>query len=206
MQMQPDTSITRFGWRRASKGRMPSAGFFLIAAAGLAVLLLFAKIMRSWLRMRGLRVVTCPETGRKAGVMLDARRAALTGALSGPEMRLASCTRWPEKRACGQECLSEVAQAGEGCLVRSILTAWYAGKRCANCAAFFGEIDWIGRKPGLMDPSGATIEWAQVRAEDIDAVLASHRPVCFACHTTNLFVRQHPELIVDRTRAANQRG
>lgn len=178
---------------------MPSAFWIVGAIAGAAVVLLAVQVLRSWLRLRGTRAVTCPETGRKVGVALDAGRIALKTPFTGESLRLASCTRWPERRDCGQECLGEIAQTREGCLVRSILTAWYAGKRCASCGKPIGEIDWTARKPGLLDAAGASIEWSQIQVEQIDEVLASHKPVCFACHMTNLFMRTHPELVVDRS-------
>lgn len=173
-------------------------------AAGTVVLVAVVFVVRSWLKIRGIRVITCPETGRKAGVELD---AAIGVVLSGSAPRLSSCTRWPEKQNCGQECLREIAETGENCLARTILAGWYTGKACASCGAQFGEIDWSTRKPGLLTPDGRTIDWAEVPAEHIDAVLATHKPVCFTCHVTTKFIRQHPDLIVDRSvRAAGRTG
>jgi hypothetical protein len=173
---------------------MPSAGFLVAVAVALAVVYLAARLLRSFLAARGARVVTCPENQRKAGVELDAGRAAL-----GRGLRLSSCTRWPEKRDCGQECLRQIAEAGENCLVRTILVKWYEGRNCAYCRNPIGEIDWSARKPGLMTPERVSIDWAQVPAESIDDVLATHQAVCFTCHVTNTFVREHPEMVVDRT-------
>jgi hypothetical protein len=68
---------------------MPSTGVLIAIAAGIAVLLVAFSIVRSWLRLRGARVVTCPETGRKAGVELDARRAAFAAVVK----RRGSCPR-----------------------------------------------------------------------------------------------------------------
>ena len=174
-------------------------GFLVLAAVALAVAYLAVRAARSYFAMRGTRVVTCPENHQKAGVAVGAGRAVLTGLYRAPELRLESCTRWPERQGCGQACLSEVAAAGEGCLVRHILTRWYEGKNCAYCGQPIGEIDWAARKPALMTPARISIEWAQVPAERLDEVLATHQAVCFTCHVTNTFAREHPELIVDRT-------
>ena len=173
--------------------------FLLVAAVASGVLLLTIQLFRYWLRWRGTRVVTCPENQRKVGVEVDARHAAFTGLYTGPALRLSSCTRWPERQGCGQACLSEIAQAGQGCLVRTLLSRWYEAKDCAYCGKPIGEIDWGARKPALLTPGGTTIDWAQVNAEHLDEVLATHRPVCFACHVTNTFARAHPELLVDRS-------
>jgi hypothetical protein len=172
---------------------MPSAGYFVAVAVALAVYLA-VRLAFSYFAMRGARVVTCPENHRKVGVELEAGRAAL-----GRGLHLSSCTRWPEKRDCGQECLRQIAEAGESCLVRSMLAKWYEGKSCAYCGNPIGEIDWATRKPGLMTPERTMIDWAQVPAERIDEILASHQAVCFACHVANSFVREHPLLVVDRT-------
>lgn len=178
---------------------MPSAGLLIAAAAALIVVLLVLRLARTYFHMRGARVVTCPENQHKAGVELDARAAAFSGVLHAPALRLRSCTRWPEKQDCGQECLRQVAAAGEDCLLRNMLAAWYQGKSCALCDRPFGEIDWASRKPGLMTPEGSFTGWEQVDPGQIDEVLATHRPVCFACHVANAFAKEHPELIVDRS-------
>jgi len=107
------------------------------ATAILAVLvvaaLAAALALRAWLKYRGDRVIVCPENHRPAGVALDARHAAAVALWNGGELRLSSCSRWPEKSGCGQECLSQIEASPEGCLVRHILTGWYQGKVCAWC-------------------------------------------------------------------------
>lgn len=173
---------------------MPSAGLLVAAAIALAVVYFGLRLARSYFRMKGPRVVTCPENHRKAGVEVDARHAAVRS-----DLKLNTCTRWPEKQNCGQECLAQIAEAGESCLVRNILAKWYEGKSCTLCRSPIGEIDWATRKPGLMTPERTSIDWAHVPAERIDEVLASHEPVCYACLVTNTFVQRHPELVVDRT-------
>src|SRR4051812_2907833 len=87
-------------------------------------------LLSIWLRQRGERAIVCPENRRPAGVRMDARRAALSGFAGKPAFRLSSCSRWPERAGCGQQCLSEIEASPDGCLVRNILVKWYAGKRC----------------------------------------------------------------------------
>ena len=67
--------------------------------------------IRALLRHRRPRVVTCPETRHHAEVRLDAGHAAFTTATGQPELRVHSCTQWPERAGCGQECVSQVETA-----------------------------------------------------------------------------------------------
>src|SRR4051812_32154834 len=86
------------------------------------------RLIRAWWRYRGMRVITCPENFRPAGVQVDASHAAATAWGRSPDLRLASCSRWPERAGCGQQCLAEITHAPADCLVRNILEKWYAGK------------------------------------------------------------------------------
>jgi hypothetical protein len=158
------------------------------------------RLARAWWKYRGRRVITCPENQKPAGVMVDARHAAATALGKSPELRLSSCSRWPERAGCGQECLSQIEASPGECLVRNILTKWYAGKVCAWCGQPFGEIDWAGSKPALLGADGVSVEWSEIPAERLQETLAAASPVCFACHMANKLVREHPELAVDRAR------
>src|ERR1044071_7851601 len=84
----------------------------------------------SWWRYRGDRAIVCPENVRPAGVSVDAGRAALTALGGSPQLRLSSCSRWPERAGCGQECLAQIHSSPEDCLVRNIVSRWFAGKKC----------------------------------------------------------------------------
>jgi hypothetical protein len=89
------------------------------AAAAMAGYVLFSAALR-WARFRGTRVVSCPETGKPAAVAL----ASLSGALAAPfgatVPSLRACSRWPERAGCGQECLGEIEESPDGCLLRSL--------------------------------------------------------------------------------------
>lgn len=154
----------------------------------------------AWLKFRGQRVVQCPENMRPAGVVVDARHAAATALGKQPDLRLASCSRWPEHSACGQECLRQIEAAPADCLVRNILVHWYEGKQCASCGQPFGEIQWANAKPALLVSDKVAVEWDQVPAEQLQATLDSAKPICFACHMASRLVREHPELALDRAR------
>jgi hypothetical protein len=177
---------------------MNTALFLAATAVGLAAFyLLFAPLVRVYRKFRGTRVVTCPETQHAAAVDIDVARAMLSG-FGPPELRLRECSRWPERRDCGQECLAQIEAAPEDCLIRSILTRWYQDKTCVICGKALGHVDWIEHKPALLAPDRKTVEWHDVPPETLPDVLGTHLPVCWNCHIAATFRRQYPELVVDR--------
>ncbi len=160
------------------------------------------RLARIWLKYLGRMVITCPENQKPAGVSVDKGHALATGIAAGPELRLAQCSRWPERADCGQECLRQIADAPDDCLVRNILVRWYDGKSCAWCGQPIGEIHLAQPKPALLKPDQVSVEWNEVHAEQLQDTLATALPLCFACHTANRMVRTHPELVIDRHRPA----
>jgi hypothetical protein len=129
---------------------------------------------------------------------VDTRLAVATQLSTGhPVLRLAACSRWPERRDCGQACLAQIEAAPADCLARTMLTRWYEGKACVLCRRPIGEIRWSDHRPALRAPDGETVEWPSIRAEELPRVLASHAPVCWNCHVAETLRRQHPELVVD---------
>ncbi len=147
---------------------------------------------RRYFAMRGARIVECPETTAPAAVSLRAAQAAVGGPLS-----LSGCSRWPERRTCGQQCLAQIERAPADCLVRTIVTNWYVDKTCTVCHRPLGEIDWLERKPGFIDATGQARPWVDVPPEQLPDVLAHDRPICFDCYVAATFRQQHPELVVD---------
>ena len=61
------------------------------------------------------------------------------------------------------------------------------------------EIDWLDHKPALMSPERVTLEWNEIPAEKVPAVLQTHMPVCWDCHIAETFRRRYPGLVVDRS-------
>lgn len=157
-----------------------------------------ALAIRTYARYRGTRVVTCPETKQPVAVRVDKRHAAATTAAGEPELRLESCTRWPEREHCGQECLSQIEASPERCLVRSILADWYADRFCVFCRKGFGPIHWGDNKPALLTPDRRTIEWEEIPPETLPSVLATHEAVCWNCSVAKTFHDQFPELVTER--------
>jgi len=178
---------------------MPTAVYYLLAAIVIAVVLHRLWLMgRTYLTMRGERVITCPETKAPAGVEVDAGKAAAQAAAGGVAIELKDCSRWPERAGCDQACVSQIESAPAGCLVRNLLSEWYEGRSCALCGKPVGEIHWHDHRPGLLSPEGRTVEWSEIRAEKLQETLETYRPVCWNCHIAESFRREHPDLVVDR--------
>jgi len=141
----------------------------------------------------GKRLITCPETHAAAAVHINLFQ------------RMSDCTRWPEKAGCDQACLSQVYAAPEDCLVQRIAAAWYAEKRCAICRGEIGPIAWHERPPALWAPDGTTKEWTGVAAVELPRIFATHAPLCWTCHLSMSFRREHPDLVFERPRPAPAR-
>ena len=153
-------------------------------------------MIRSYRRYRGARVVTCPETKQTVAVEVNAAKAALTGAFDDAQFRLTSCTRWPERQDCGQECVAQIEAAPDGCLVRERLAAWYRDRKCALCGRSIGEIRWTDRKPAILTPDLKTLDWSEIVAEELPTILATHKPICWNCHVAESFLRRFPDRVV----------
>jgi hypothetical protein len=168
---------------------MSWALWLLIVAAVAAVT---AWLGRRYMALRGARLVECPETKAPAAVGVSAVQAAFGGRFS-----LSECSRWPERESCGRECLAQIERAPADCLVRTIVTQWYKGKSCAVCRTPLGEIDWLERKPGLLDSSGRARPWPDVPPERLPEALSHDQPICFDCYVSASFRQEHPDLVID---------
>jgi hypothetical protein len=185
---------------------MPTVGLSItvwVLFVLLAMVVLLAGVLgRAFLKYRGQRVITCPENQRPAGVAVDTGHV-LRAALGGKtDLRLKTCSRWPERRDCGQQCLEQIGAAPEGCLVRHVLAEWYRGKHCVICGKPIGEIQWADHKPALLNAQGHTVEWREIAPQDVPDTLAADKPVCWNCHIVNRMRSEHPELVLDRSRHA----
>src|SRR5947207_307947 len=137
---------------------------------GFAACITFAFLIYRFVPYRGKRVIVCPETLQPAGVELDAWRAART---PEAQLRLQSCSRWPEKEDCDQDCLRQIEAFPEGTLVRNIVSSWYRHKRCVYCNRRFVDTD--GAMPALRAPDGSLLRWEGIAAADVPSILATHK-------------------------------
>ncbi len=173
--------------------------YFLIAAAVAIALFQFLRIaLKAYFKWHGKRVVTCPETGKPAGVEVDAKFAAVTTVLNEPNIALQNCSRWPERENCGQACLQQLQASPDDCLLRNILQGWFDDKSCVYCRKHFAEIRWHDHKPAFRSPDSDFVEWVDLPVERIDEILATHDPVCWNCFIAENFRKQFPDLVTDR--------
>lgn len=83
----------------------------LAVFAALAAVLFAMPAVHGWgvyRRFRDKRTVVCPETQAGATVQGDALGAAATAMYGDPRLRLVACSRWPQRRGCGQECVVQI--------------------------------------------------------------------------------------------------
>ena len=74
-----------------------------------AVLLVYLVIaVRTWARIRGARLVVCPETKQPVVVNVDVGHAVASALWERPEVRLTSCDRWSERGGCAQPCVRQI--------------------------------------------------------------------------------------------------
>ena len=169
-------------------------GAVVIAAAVFAVV----AFVKRYLQYRGKRVITCPETHCHEAVELDASLAAMSSLLDRPDLKLANCTRWPERQDCAQDCIREIEKSPIGCQLRAMLDNWYKGKACIYCRRVFDEIHWFDHKPALQSPEGKIAEWEAIPSKSIPDVLLTHQPVCWNCKVVEDFRVEHPDLVTAR--------
>ena len=149
-------------------------GAFLVTGLPIALSL------QNYYQNRGRQSVTCPETGRSADVEVD-RQFAFWMALRGQEhSRVDSCSRWPEKGNCGQECLAQLDASPEN--IDRLLTTWYAGKDCALCARNLTPADWQRSRLALLDGNHKLFELRGITLERLPMILDTMRPLCWSCH------------------------
>ena len=151
-------------------------------------------------RFRGKMLATCPETQATVAVKVATWREALAALVGRRHLELKSCTRWPERQDCGQECLSQFESDPEKHRVWKIASQWYEGKNCAYCGKPIEAFSHVDHRPALLSAEKRTAEWDQVPAEKLPEIMASSLPVCWNCHVVETFRREHPELVIERRR------
>jgi hypothetical protein len=156
----------------------PLALFFLgaVLVTGLPV----ALSLQSYFQNRGRQSVACPENGEPVDVEVD-RKYSFWMALRGQEhTRLQSCSRWPEKGDCGQECLTQVDPSPEN--VERLMLGWYRGKSCAICTRAITPSDWRRGRLAWLDDEHKLVELRQVNLRQLQFALEGMRALCWTCH------------------------
>jgi hypothetical protein len=71
--------------------------------------------VRAYRSCGGLRQINCPDNMEEAIVRLQASRAMVKALVGIDDLRIRSCSRWPEKQGCDQACLGQLATSPNGC-------------------------------------------------------------------------------------------
>jgi hypothetical protein len=126
--------------------------------------------------------MTCPQTHQTAAVHVNAGKAASTTLIGKHEVRSDQCSRWPERRTCGQDCLSQINADPAHCQVWNIVADCYKGKCCGYCQNPFTEMHWHGRHPALLSPDRVARQWNEVPPEQLPTIFETYLPVCWNCY------------------------
>jgi len=171
----------------------------ILAAAAVALIVLWVRRpIATYFKYRGKRLITCPENHHAATVKVSAGGAATMSAFGEHLIELKDCSRWPQKKDCGQECLAQIEASPEGCLITNIIRKWYAGKHCCYCQAPVDPTNWSGHAPALTKPGGRPVLWSSFKSEALPQILASYEPVCWNCYVSEGLRRSYPELVTER--------
>jgi hypothetical protein len=178
-----------------------STQLLILLFIGLVVTAYVVIAATAYIRMRGTRIVVCPETERPAAVTVDAGHAALGAMREHADVKLASCSRWPERKDCAQTCAAQIEGNPRQTLAFEMLKQWFAGKNCAICRRPIPPLEHAGPKPGLLNlssPGQETLTWEEIPAENLPIMFQTHLPVCAHCQVAESFRRQFPDLVIDR--------
>ncbi len=136
--------------------------------------------LQNYYKNRGRQSVICPDSQQPVDVEVD-RKFGFWAALRGQEhSRLQSCSRWPEKGDCGQECLAQLDPSPEN--IDRLLTKWYEGKSCAVCARALTPSDWRRSRLAVLNNDNKIFELREMTLERLQSSLENMRPLCWNCH------------------------
>jgi hypothetical protein len=175
---------------------------FTVAAPlllGLVAALYIAMAIRAAYRVRGKHVVICPETGAAAGVVVDAGHAAATALLDSSDVRLTSCSRWPDRQGCDQPCVTQIERAPARTRAKAIATRYFLGKRCAICHRAIDAPNAATLQPGFIAiESHAVNAWDEIPPQSLLDATEHQLPLCANCTLAESFRQRFPDKVTDR--------
>jgi hypothetical protein len=177
---------------------MTTSLFVLLLIA--IVLAVYAGIaLVTWKRYRGTRVVTCPETKRPASVRIDVGHAAATAVWERADVKLACCSRWPEREGCDEACVPQILEGQDETRVKIMAEHFFAGKRCAICQHEIAPVHAGTLQPGLLRPvTHEAAAWDEIAAADLPDAFTARRAICANCTVAESFRHRFPDRVVER--------
>jgi len=136
--------------------------------------------LQNYFRNRGRQAVICPDSGEPTDVEVDSKFAFLSAWRGVEHSQLQSCSRWPEKGDCGQECLEQLEDSPEN--IERFLKKWYEGKSCAICQRALTPSDWRRSRLAVLNQQQQLFELRQMFLETLQSALQEMRPLCWNCH------------------------
>lgn len=173
-----------------------------IALFFVAVLLVYLVIaVRTWTRARGPRIVVCPETQRPVAVNVDVGHAITSALWEKADLRLTSCSQWPDHEGCDQPCVRQIEAAPSETEPRTIAAHFFSNARCAICNRPIEPLSRMTLQPGFMNPSTRMVDtWDDVPPQDLPQAIATWRPLCSNCTLAESFRQKFPDRVTERER------
>jgi hypothetical protein len=171
----------------------------LFVAAVLVVYLAIA--IRTWLRVRGARLVVCPETQQPVAVRVDVGHAITSAIREKTDLRLTSCSQWPDHQDCDQPCVRQIEAAPSKTEPRTIAAHFFDTARCVICSRPIEPPNRMTLQPGFMNPSTRRVDtWDDMPPQDLPRAIAAWRPLCSNCTLAESFRQRFPDRVTDRER------
>jgi len=172
---------------------------FVMLLIGTVVMVYLGIAFAAWIRLRGTRVVTCPETHKPAAVTIDTGHGAMTAVWEKADLKLATCSRWPERQNCNEGCVPQIVEGGDESRSRVMAAHFFEGRRCTICGNQIDPINAATLQPGLLDlVTHEAAAWDEIPAQDLPAAFHARKPVCANCTLAESFRRRFPDRVVDR--------
>jgi hypothetical protein len=96
---------------------------------------------------------------------------------------------------------SDLLKAEEVCAEsggpRSLLVEFFNDKACVLCGQEL-SVEPGQHRRALLSPEGMTLEWADLRVEEIPDVRDTHQPLCWDCHVIETLHRMHSGHVTER--------
>jgi hypothetical protein len=80
---------------------------------------------------------------------------------------------------------------------RSLMVEFFNGKACVLCGHEL-SVEPGQHRRALLSPEGMTLEWADLRVEEIPDVRDTHQPLCWDCHVIETLYRMHSGHVTER--------